>query len=106
MSLEQTRLDLAVKVASHAFRNTKGTDAATRAAAFREAYTAIAGLRVEDADWAIETLGAAWELVRDAYPNGGPPSAIVADLIATHSAIAETVHAPAGAKRKKAKRDA
>lgn len=106
MSLEETRLSLAVKLVNHALRNTKGTDAATRTAAFRDAYRAIQGLEASDELWSIETLESAWELVREAYPTGGPVSAIVADLVAAHQAIVETAPGPGGAKRKKSKRDA
>ncbi len=106
MSLAETRLNLAVQVANHAFRTTKGTDVATRTAAFRDAYTALGQLKLEEATWTSEVLSAAWNLVRDAYPNGGPISAIVADLTASYTAIAETVRPPAGSKRKKPKRDA
>ncbi len=101
MTLEQAQLDLALKITNHAFRSTRGIDAAERTEAFRAAYAGIAPLGAASDDWSIQALDAAWELVREAYPTGGPVGALVADVASAYAAIASTVRPPGGPKRGK-----
>ena len=104
MTLDQARMDLSVEIVGQALRSTRGTSAADRTEAFRVAYAAIAQLGGPDDAWTTQVLDAAWELVRDAYPNGGPVNAIVADLATAYAAITATVPAPGGPKRSKPKK--
>jgi hypothetical protein len=94
MSLEEDRLDLAVKVTVRALRDRPEAPVTERLAAFRTVYEAVADLDTGDADWTAETLKAAWALVSDAWPRGGPVGAVVAGLAAAHAAIVRVADAP------------
>jgi hypothetical protein len=100
MSLEQTRLDLAVRMAVRALRAQPDGPAEGRVEAFRKAYRAVTELHAGTDDWTTETLVAAWELTEDAFPRGGPIAEVVAGLKAAHAAIVTTAAPPATVPRR------
>ena len=106
MSIHETRMDLAVRVVSRAFRAEPEAEAAPRLAGFREAYAALAGLDAGDEAWTEDTLAAAWDLVAEAWPRGGPLEALIRDLQAAHRTLIDTAMPPPEAQRRKPRRDA
>lgn len=106
MTLEETRLGLAVEMAVRALRDNDDATLAERIAAFEAAYGALLKLDTGDEDWTADTLDAAWDLVRDAYAKGGPIDQLMADLAAAHAAVVAIARAPRSDKRAKARRDA
>ncbi len=105
MTLEETRLDLAVQVAVRALRGSDDATTAERIAAFEQAYATLAGLDTGDEEWTVDTLYAAWELVRDAYAKGGSVDQAVEDVAAAHAAVVATARAPRPDQRSKPRRD-
>jgi len=106
MSLADTRLDLAVRVAARALQASPGTDAGDRLAVFRGAYDSLARLDAGDPDWTAQTMQAAWALIEAGYPRGGPPGAILADLVAAHAAVVAVAERPPPERPARPRRDA
>lgn len=106
MSLEEVRLDLAVRVIARSHRAAADMDVPARLASLRQAYAALRALDAGDEDWSIETSKAAWEIVAEAYPRGGELGQVLEDLALAHQAVLETATAPAGGRRSKPRRDA
>lgn len=106
MSIEETRLDLAVRMADRALRSQGDGDVEARLRAFAVAYAGVRALGVEDDDWGAETLKAAWALVQDHFAKGGAPEAVAAALTRAHGAIVELAEPPPGKRRSKPRRDA
>jgi hypothetical protein len=106
MSLEETRLDLAVRLSARALRSEQDAPVGPRLAAFRDAYAAIAALDAGDEAWTEETLLAAWSLTEPAHPRGGPVAALAADLAAAHAAVLATARRPPPGRPTRPRRDA
>lgn len=106
MSIQETRMDLAVRLVSRAFRASPEAETALRLTGFREAYAALADLDAGDEAWTEDTLAAAWELVADAWPRGGPLEALIRDLRAAHRTLIDTALPPPEVQRRKPRRDA
>lgn len=100
MSIQVTRLHLAVDVAAW---SRQAASPATAAAAFAAAYEAVAGLGGTD-DWAETVLVAAWELARAAAPRGADLQVALTALAVAHAAV-EAVP-PDGRPRSRPRRDA
>jgi hypothetical protein len=106
MSIQETRLNLAVRLASRALRASPEAPLAARLAAFRDAYAALATLDTGDDAWTDATSRAAWELTEPAYPQGGAMSAVTADLAAAHAAVIAAADRPAPDRPTRPRRDA
>ncbi len=106
MSLEDTRLDLAVRLTARALRNDQDASIDARLAAFRDAYAAVAALDAGDEAWTEETVLAAWSLIEPAYPHGGSVAEIGAYLAAAHAAVVATARRPPPGRPTRPRRDA
>lgn len=89
MSLQEKRLDVAVKLSRRAQRAEPEASIEQRLASFRAAWTVVTALDAGDEDWSAETLDAAWNLVVDAWPRGGPPEALASALAEAHRVVVE-----------------
>ena len=106
MTIEETKLELAVDVAARALRATPAAPLEMRVDIFRQAYAAVAALDsgVEDADWSAETLKAAWGLAAEAFPKGGTIAEVIDALSNVHAAVVATAAIPPNLKRKAPRR--
>lgn len=106
MSLQETRLNLAVRLATRALRASPQAPAAERLAAFGDAYAVLATLDTGDDAWTDATLHAAWDLTEPAFPQGGAVSEVTAELAAAHAAVVATADRPAPDRPARPRRDA
>ena len=106
MALAETRMKTAVRVVDRALRNSPEASLSNRLAGFRRAYAAIIELNTGDESWSEDVLSAAWSIVEDAYPQGGPVGDIIAALEETHETVVDTVVPSAPRRPSKPRRDA
>jgi hypothetical protein len=106
MSLQSTRLDLAVRVTERVLRDAPDAPLDARLAAFHDAYATLAALDAGDTDWTAETLTAAWALTDDAFPHGGAVGDVLGALSSAHRMIAQVATAPPPDRPAKPRRDA
>ena len=105
MTLAETRLDMAVRVAVRALRASPDATPADRLAAFGAAYASVERLEAGGDDWSAQVLEAAWALVADAFPRGGEPAELADALARAHAGLV-AVAAPPPDRRDRDRRDA
>ncbi len=106
MSIEERRMDLAVEVVERAMRQQPEAGPEDRLSAFGQAYQALSELDAGQDDWTEDLLVAAWTLVEDAWPRGGPTPELVAGLVQTFEGMQALVEPPPEARRSRPRRDA
>jgi hypothetical protein len=89
MSLQEKRLDVAVKLSRRALRGAPEASIEQRLESFKAAWAVVTALDAGDEEWSAETLDAAWNLVVDAWPKGGAPEALTAALAEAHRVVVE-----------------
>ncbi len=108
MTLREKQLDLAVKISRRACRAHPDAPISERMAAFDAAWAVVSGVDAGDEDWTEETLDAAWNLIVDAWPDGGEPVAVATSLADAHDHVVRAAGRSArrGSPPRRGRRDA
>ena len=105
MTIEESRLELAARVAARSVPGGEKGSVTDRLAAFEVAHRAVSGLEAADDEWMAATLSVAWDLVRDVDPAGTPVERLTADLSAAHRVVVAAGRPPVPPQRKRPRRD-